>query len=514
MALAPRLLLRARAFACARGRARSGLLAALVPRPSFAPRVAAGFGGASLYTPFPLACSCGSRHGGIPGASRLQSGARRPLLSGSGSTSSTEAAHRPSALDVAASAEVGPSVAGVDSLETPFARDLPQLGCGRARRGSPSSPDRPRPAGVMLLTLRSCGGHVPRRPLHDGAPARALAALAGRATHFIDVVPPFRRCAPSTRGKHDGAIGRSARVPAVDYGTLRGRFSLRTVLELAATLGIAIVAVTFVAPAGVSASRPGGPSVLAPELYLPLRNLAAQYHTSATSSPGRALPIAPSRPAPVPGRRGANPRDFPFVFGAFPSPTRHEMVWYSIRSISSSPPARRSPSSARAAAARAQSRRSCSALPSRRVDGWRRGRSISLPATQPPGGRAWPGYRSGRPSSAARRRQHQAGRWRCREGAYGGRRSWRVPTPSSASSRMGTTRSWRRRAPALLRAAPANRTPASVPARRSLVILDDPTANLDRGVLALGPRRSNGGWGRTMLVIAHRAELARRADRS
>ena len=66
--------------------------------------------------------------------------------------------------------------------------------------------------------------------------------------------------------------------------TLRVAFLSGAVLELAATLGIALVAVTI----GVRLVRGGigleaGLTVLllAPELYLPLRNLAAQFHAAA-----------------------------------------------------------------------------------------------------------------------------------------------------------------------------------------------------------------------------------------
>jgi ABC-type transport system involved in cytochrome bd biosynthesis fused ATPase/permease subunit len=56
------------------------------------------------------------------------------------------------------------------------------------------------------------------------------------------------------------------------------------VLELAATLGIALVAVTVgvrLAEGGLGLEAGLTVLVLAPELYLPLRNLAAQYHASA-----------------------------------------------------------------------------------------------------------------------------------------------------------------------------------------------------------------------------------------
>ena len=67
-------------------------------------------------------------------------------------------------------------------------------------------------------------------------------------------------------------------------GTLRVSFLSGTVLELAATLGIALVAVTVgvrLVEGGLGLEAGLTVLVLAPELYLPLRNLAAQFHTSA-----------------------------------------------------------------------------------------------------------------------------------------------------------------------------------------------------------------------------------------
>jgi ABC-type transport system involved in cytochrome bd biosynthesis fused ATPase/permease subunit len=67
-------------------------------------------------------------------------------------------------------------------------------------------------------------------------------------------------------------------------GTLRIAFLSGTVLELAATLGIALVAVTVgvrLVEGGVGFEAGLTVLVLAPELYLPVRNLAAQYHASA-----------------------------------------------------------------------------------------------------------------------------------------------------------------------------------------------------------------------------------------
>jgi ATP-binding cassette, subfamily C, bacterial CydD len=67
-------------------------------------------------------------------------------------------------------------------------------------------------------------------------------------------------------------------------GTLRVAFLSGAVLEFAATLGIALVAVVVgvrLAEGGIGFEPALTVLVLAPELYLPLRNLAAQFHASA-----------------------------------------------------------------------------------------------------------------------------------------------------------------------------------------------------------------------------------------
>ena len=67
-------------------------------------------------------------------------------------------------------------------------------------------------------------------------------------------------------------------------GTLRLAFLSGTVLELAATLGVALVAVTVgvrLVDGGIAFEPALTVLLLAPELYLPLRNLAAGFHASA-----------------------------------------------------------------------------------------------------------------------------------------------------------------------------------------------------------------------------------------
>src|SRR5262249_42932195 len=97
----------------------------------------------------------------------------------------------------------------------------------------------------------------------------------------------------------------SERYRAATMGTLRVSFLSGSVLELAATLCVALVAVTV----GVRLDR-GDVGfqaaltvlLLAPELYAPLRQLGAQYHASGggLEAAGRILGLleaAPARPA-------------------------------------------------------------------------------------------------------------------------------------------------------------------------------------------------------------------------
>jgi thiol reductant ABC exporter CydD subunit len=198
---------------------------------------------------------------------------------------------RPAALDGVESAEVATvAVGGLDALETAYARYLPHMVLALVVPIAVlllAAVIDPVSAGVMLLTLPLVpvfmwlvGRHTERRA-HERR--RALTRLA---THFLDVV----RGLPTLRAFNRGPaqVEQIERV-ADEYrratmGTLRVAFLSGTVLELAATLGIALVAVTVgvrLVEGGVGFEAGLTVLVLAPELYLPLRNLAAQYHASA-----------------------------------------------------------------------------------------------------------------------------------------------------------------------------------------------------------------------------------------
>jgi ATP-binding cassette subfamily C protein CydD len=230
----------------------------------------------------------------------------------------------PSALDGAESAEIATAaVGGVDALETTFARYLPQLVLATvvplAVLGLVAAID-PISAAVMLLTLPLVpvfmwlvGRYTERRA------RERWQALARLSAHFLDVVRGLPTLRAFNRGEAQAArieqVGDEYRRATME--TLRVAFLSGTVLELAATLGIALVAVTVgvrLVEGGVGFEAALTVLVLAPELYLPLRNLAAQYHASSDgfAVAERVLGLLEEGPAPAPRLAVApSPRDVP-----------------------------------------------------------------------------------------------------------------------------------------------------------------------------------------------------------
>jgi len=197
----------------------------------------------------------------------------------------------PTALDGAESAEIATAaVSGVDALETTFARYLPQLVLALvvpvAVLALVASVDLVA-AGVMVLTLPLVpvfmwlvGRYTERRARERWLALRLL------ANHFLDVVRGLPTLRAFNRGKAQAAqiVSISDEYRRASMGTLRAAFLSGAVLELAATLGIALVAVVVgvsLAEGSVGFEPALTVLVLAPELYLPLRNLAAQFHASA-----------------------------------------------------------------------------------------------------------------------------------------------------------------------------------------------------------------------------------------
>jgi thiol reductant ABC exporter CydD subunit len=198
---------------------------------------------------------------------------------------------QPAARDGASSAEItAVAVQGIEALEGYFARYLPQVVlasvvpllviAGVAVVDVES-------ALIMLLTLPLVpvfmwliGRYTEQR---TQARWQALRALS---THFLDAVrglPTLRACNRAhAEAARVGAV--SERYRRATMETLRISFLSGSVLELAATLGVALVAVTAgvrLVNGGLALQAGLTVLVLAPELYLPFRRLGAEFHTSA-----------------------------------------------------------------------------------------------------------------------------------------------------------------------------------------------------------------------------------------
>jgi thiol reductant ABC exporter CydD subunit len=198
---------------------------------------------------------------------------------------------QPRALDGATEGEiVAATVQGIDGLEAYFARYLPQLVLAClvpvAVLALVAATDL-RSALVMLATLPLIpvfmwliGRYTEERTRERWLALRLL------SSHFLDVM----RGLPTLRA-FNRSLAQTARIREVGeryrrttMATLRVGFLSGSVLELAATLGVALVAVTVgvrLADGGLGLEAALTILLLAPELYLPLRRVAADYHASA-----------------------------------------------------------------------------------------------------------------------------------------------------------------------------------------------------------------------------------------
>jgi thiol reductant ABC exporter CydD subunit len=154
-------------------------------------------------------------------------------------------------------------------------------------------------------------------------------ALRRLSTHFLDVVRGLPTLRAFNRGEPQAAriaeVGERYRKATM--GTLRVGFLSGSVLELAATLGVALVAVTVgvrLADGGLGLQAGLTVLVLAPELYLPLRRLGAEFHASADglAVAERMLALLETPPAAVVG--GAHQPPSPAL-----APVRFEQVSFS-----------------------------------------------------------------------------------------------------------------------------------------------------------------------------------------
>jgi ABC-type transport system involved in cytochrome bd biosynthesis fused ATPase/permease subunit len=198
---------------------------------------------------------------------------------------------QPAALDGVEAGELAAAgVQGVDALAAYFGRYLPQvvLACvvPLVVLAWVSAID-PTSALIMLLTLPLVpvfmwliGRYTEERTRERWAELRLLSA------YFLDVVRGLQtlRLLNRSRAQAETIRDVSERYRRATIGSLRVAFLSASVLELAATLGVALVAVTIgvrLVDGGIGLQAGLTVLVLAPELYLPLRQLGAQFHASA-----------------------------------------------------------------------------------------------------------------------------------------------------------------------------------------------------------------------------------------
>ncbi|HEY4977172.1 MAG TPA: thiol reductant ABC exporter subunit CydD [Gaiellaceae bacterium] len=198
---------------------------------------------------------------------------------------------RPAGLGDLRTGEVATTVtSGLDALDPYFSRFLPQL----VLAGIVS------PAILVWVAFRDpvsaliMAVTVPLIPLFgvligkaaEERTKRRLGALSLMSAHFLDVVRGLATLRAYRRGRAQvEAIERtSEKFREETMGTLRIAFLSALALELASTMSIALIA-AVIGIRLVNGSVELAPSfavlVLAPELYLPLRAIAAQFHASA-----------------------------------------------------------------------------------------------------------------------------------------------------------------------------------------------------------------------------------------
>ena len=198
---------------------------------------------------------------------------------------------QPMAVDGTDGAEItAVAVQGIEALESYFARYLPQVVLASVVPflviAWVAFVDL-EAAVIMLLTLPLVPVFMWLIGLYTEQRTRERwQALRQLSSHFLDVVRGLPTLRAFGRSQVQvAALGQvSERYRQATMQTLRVSFLSGSVLELAATLGVALVAVTTgVRLAGGGLSLQAGLTVivLAPELYLPFRRLGAEYHASA-----------------------------------------------------------------------------------------------------------------------------------------------------------------------------------------------------------------------------------------
>ena len=203
---------------------------------------------------------------------------------------------------------------GIEALDGYFAAYLPQLVLAAVV-----------PAAVLIrvgvadpLAGLTIAATLPLVPVFGALVGRAAAerarqrwrALAVLSHHFLDVVAglPTLKVFGRSRAQREVIGEVTGQYRRTTMGTLRVAFLSSLVLELVATVSVAMVAV------GVGLSLVYGhlglrtgllALILAPEAYLPLRQAAAQFHASADglAAAGEAIAVIETPPGQAPRRR-------------------------------------------------------------------------------------------------------------------------------------------------------------------------------------------------------------------
>ncbi len=448
---------------------------------------------------------------------------------------------RPGALQAERSGELATAaVQGVDALEAYFARYLPQAVLAALAPLMILAWTVPRDweaAAILALT-------APLIPvfmvligrLAERSTRRRWRRLSRLGAQFLDLVGGLETLRANGRAaaqaKSIAAAGESYRRETM--ATLRVGFLSALVLELLAMIGVALVAATVgiqLAEGGLGLTAGLTVLILAPEVYMPLRRLGAQFHASADGMAAAerifevldepaAIAVA-ERPLPAPDP-GEQPVRFEGV--RFSHPGRDEvlrgldLVLEPGETVALVGPSGGGKSTllslllrladpgsggAERPGGQGAGRIACGGVDLREVDpaAWRRRiawvpqRPTVFAGTLEENVRlAEPGAPAERVAAAVREAGLEELVAALPEGlgtavGEGGRR-----LSAGQAQRVAVARAFLREAP--------------------LLLLDEPTANLDEetelGIAAAVERLAAG---RTALIVAHRPELARRADR-
>jgi thiol reductant ABC exporter CydD subunit len=245
----------------------------------------------------------------------------------------------PAALDGVEGAEIAAAaVQGVDDLAAYFGRYLPQLAL--ACIVPPAvliwvAVIDPESALLLALSVPLVGVFMWLIGRYSAERSRARwLELRRLSTHFLDVVRglPTLRAFNRSRPQAAAIADVSDRYRQATMATLRVSFLSGSVLELAATLGVALVAVTVgvrLVDGGIGLEAGLTVLVIAPELYVPLRQLGSQFHASAAGLAAAermltlldapaGLPSGGSRIAPSPATAAVRLAGVTFSYAARP----------------------------------------------------------------------------------------------------------------------------------------------------------------------------------------------------